>query len=99
MGLMKNFFGDDSLTDDKYLALSMLSSAKFTAASYLAATLAASTPEIRHLFSGFSTQVTQAHEVLMGLATQKGWYNVYGEPKSQLQEVIKDSMKVISTNA
>lgn len=99
MGLMKNFFGDDSLTDDKYLALSMMGSAKFAAASYLAATLEAATPEIRHLYSGFCTQITQAHEGMTSLAVQKGWYSAYGEPKAQLQEVIKDSMKVISTNA
>lgn len=99
MGGMKNFFGNDSLTDDKYISLSMLGGAKASAAAYLAATLESATPEIRHLYSGFCTQITQSHEAMTNLAIERGWYQAYGDPKNQLQEVVADSTKVITPNA
>ena len=64
MGLMNNFFGVNSLTDDKYIALNMPGAAKASAAAYLAATLESATPELRHLYSGFCTAITQSHEAL-----------------------------------
>jgi len=99
MGGIKDFFGNDSLTDDKYIALSMLGSGKASAAAYLAATLESATPEVRHLFSGFCTQITQSHEALTNLAIERGWYQAYGEPKRQLHEVASDSTKVISQHS
>ncbi|PKM83330.1 MAG: spore coat protein [Firmicutes bacterium HGW-Firmicutes-14] len=99
MGMMKNFFGDDSLTDDKYVALNMLGSGKASATAYLSATLESATPEIRHLYSNFCTQLTQSHEALTALAIERGWYSAYGEPKSSLEEVVHDSMKIIESHA
>jgi len=99
VSIIKDFFGEDSLTDDKYMANTMLTSAKATATAYLAATLESATPELRHLYSGFCTQVTQSHESLTGLAITKGWYNAYGDPTGQLKEAVNDSLKVISPNA
>ena len=99
MGTMKDFFGNNSLTDDKYIGLSMLGGAKASASAYLMATLESATPEIRHLYSGFCTQITQSHEAMTNLAIERGWYQAYGDPKSQLQEVVSDSTKVISKHA
>lgn len=99
MRIMKNFFGNDSLTDDKYVALTMIGGAKSSASAYLLATLESATPEVRNLFSGFCTQITQSHEAITNLAIEKGWYHAYGDPKSQLQEIVADSTKVISPNA
>lgn len=99
MGMMKNFFGDDSLTDDKYIALNMLGGGKASATAYLAAALESATPEIRHLYSNFSTQQAQAHEALTALAIERGWYSAYGELKTSLEEVVHDSMKVIQPHS
>ena len=91
--------GKDSLTDDKHFALSMLGSSKASAQAYLAATLESATPEIRHLYSNFCTQSTQAHEALTALCIKNGWYHAYGQPVDQLKESINDSLKVISPDA
>ena len=91
--------GEDSLTDDKYFALNMLGGSKASAQAYLTATLESATPEIRHLYSGFCTQITQAHEAMTALCIEKGWYHAYGQPVDQLKQSINDSMNVISTNA
>ncbi|MGI6711163.1 MAG: spore coat protein [Bacillota bacterium] len=99
MGAMKDFFGNDSLTDDKHVALSMLGSSKVAASAYLMAALESATPEVRHLFSGFCTQITQSHEALTNLAIERGWYQAYGDPKDQLEKVVTDSTKVISKHA
>lgn len=99
MEIMKNFFGDDSLTDDKYIALNMLGSGKASATAYLSATLESATPEIRHLYSNFCTQVTQSHEALTALTIERGWYPAYGEPKSTLKDVVHDSMKITQPHA
>ncbi len=99
MRMMKNLFGDDSLTDDKYIALGMLGSDKAAASAYLAATLESATPELRHLYSGFCTAITQSHETLTALAIERGWYSAYGEPKTTLKEVVHDSMKVTQPHA
>lgn len=94
-----NVLGQNSLTDDKHFALNMLAGSKASAAAYLAATLESATPEIRHLYSGFCTQITQGQEALSNLCIEKGWYHAYGQPVDQLKQSISDSMKVISTNA
>lgn len=86
-------------TDDKYFALSMLSGSKTAALAYLAATLESATPEIRHLYSSFCTQITQGHEALTALCVQKNWYHAYGQPVDQLNQAITDSGNVISPNA
>lgn len=99
MGMMKNLFGDDSLTDDKYIALNLLGSSKASATAYLSATLESATPELRHLYSGFCTAVTQSHETLTALAIERGWYSAYGEPKTTLQEAVHDSLKVTQHQA
>lgn len=96
---MTNWFGDNSLTDDKYFALNFMGGAKVGAAAYLAATLESATPELRHLYSSFCTQITQGHEALTSLAVEKGWYHAYGEPKQQLDDAISDSMKVIQQHS
>jgi similar to spore coat protein len=99
MSAMRDFFGNDSLTDDKYVALSMLGSSKAAASGYLMATLESATPEVRHLFSSFCTQITQSHEALTNLVIDRGWYQAYGNPKSQLNEVVTDSQKIISQHS
>jgi len=99
MGMMKEFFGDNSLTDDKYIALNMLGAGKASAAAYLAATLESATPELRHLYSGFCTAITQSHEAMTALSIERGWYSAYGEPQNTLKEVVHDSMKIIEPHA
>ena len=96
---LKEFFGQESLTDDKYLALSMLASAKVGATGYLMASLESATPEIRHFYSNYCVQMGQAHEAFTALAIERGWYTAYGEPESQLRELVTDSMKFIQPQA
>jgi spore coat protein CotF len=99
MGMMREFFGDDSLTDDKYIALSMLAGGKASASAYLAATLESATPELRHLYSSFCTAITQSHEAMTALAIERGWYPAYGEPEHTLKEAVHDSLKLTDTHA
>lgn len=94
-----NWLGQETLTDDKYFALSFMGASKATAAAYFAATLESSTPEIRHMWWEFTHQLVEAHESLTILALEKGWYHAYGDHKLQLDQAIADSMKVFEPHS
>ncbi len=83
---------------DQTMAVNAKASAAASATAYLTATLEATTPEIRRLFSEFTTQTTMEQEVLAALAVQKGWANPYDTPTGQLNSTIKQSADVISHN-
>jgi spore coat protein F len=83
---------------DQTMAVNAKASAAASATAYLTATLEATTPEVRRLFSEFTTQTTMEQEALAGLVVTKGWANPYDTPSGQLNSIIKQSTDVISHN-
>ena len=97
--IMGNFFeGSTNRPADETLAKSSMGSAAATAQAYLAATLTATTPEVRRLFSEYTTEATIGHESISNLCLAKGWMNPYDAPQAQLKTSIDQSQQVISQN-
>ena len=82
---------------DQTLAYTSASGAAVSAQAYLAASLAATTPEVRRLFNEYSTQSAMGHEALMGLMIKKGWVDPYSSPTQQLQTSVQQSQQTMST--
>lgn len=96
-GIINSFFGNNSNKGaDETMIFNALSSTANSAMAYLAATLDASTPEVRRLFSDYCTQSVLAHEALTALAIKKGWSSPYDTPSQQLQHAITDSQSVLN---
>lgn len=95
--LMNSIFGDvsDKSADETIAFNAMASTAGFSQA-YLAATLEATTPEVRRLFSEYTTQNVMAHEAVTALCMEKGWVNPYQSPNEQLQTTLEQSQSVVS---
>jgi len=90
--LMGSFFS--SATDkspDETIALTSMAGAAGAAAAYLGATLEATTPEVRRLFSEYCTQSVLGHEALTALSIAKNWYNPNAGPEQQLQTSVSKS--------
>jgi spore coat protein F len=66
------------------LCLSSIAAADTSAATYLAATLTSTTPELRRLFSEYLTQSVIGQEALVGLAVKKGWLTPYDSLQQQI---------------
>jgi len=86
------------ISADQTLAYSSAAGAAVSAQAYLAASLAATTPEVRRLFSEYSAQAVMGHEALMGLMIKKGWTDPYTSPTEQLQASIQQSQQTVNTN-
>ncbi|MBC8014931.1 MAG: spore coat protein [Sporomusaceae bacterium] len=82
---------------DQALAFTSASGAAVSAQAYFAASLAATTPEVRRLFSEYSTQSAMGHEALMGLMIKKGWVDPYSSPTQQLQNSVQQSQQTMGT--
>jgi spore coat protein CotF len=85
-GLIAEVFG--TTTDapaNPTIAASTIASAAGSAQAYLAATLEATTPEVRRLFSEYMAQTIIGQEAIQGLAVKKGWANPYDAPEKQLE--------------
>jgi len=80
---------------DETIGLNAMSAAAASATAYLTATLEATTPEVRRLFSEYTTQSVLGHEALMALAVKKGWLRPYDTPAQQLQETVQQSHSVL----
>jgi spore coat protein CotF len=94
--ILGNIFG--ATTDksaDETLAFNAIASTAASANAYLAATLEATTPEVRRLFAEYTTQSVMANEVLNNLAIKKGWVSPYETPVNQLQSSVKNSQLAI----
>ena len=82
-------------SSDENVAFFSLAGLAASSTAYLAATLEASTPEIRRLFSEYTTQNVMAHGALTEFVINKGWYVPYESPDMQLQSSIDVSQSVI----
>jgi len=97
--LVGSIFSSSSNTSaDQTIAYSSAASAAVSAQAYLAASLAATTPEVRRLFSEYSAQAVMGHEAVMGLMIKRGWTDPYTSPTEQLQASIQQSQQAVSSN-
>jgi spore coat protein CotF len=95
--LIGSIFSSASETSaDQTLAYTSAAGAAVSAQAYLAAALVATTPEVRRLFSEYSSQAFMGHEALMGLMIKKGWVNPYTKPMQQLQASVQQSQQVVN---
>jgi len=93
---LNNWFGNNTNESaDSTIALNSISSTAGSASAYLLATLEATTPEVRRLFSEYTTQSVMANEAITELAINKNWMNPYQRPEKQLQDSINQSSNVI----
>lgn len=97
--LVEQIFLNNSDTSlDQTLAYSSAASVAVSAQAYLSASLAATTPDVRRLFSEYSTQSAMGHEALMGLMITRGWINPNTSPMQQLEASIQQSQQTVKTN-
>jgi spore coat protein CotF len=93
---LSNWFGDNTNgSADSTIALNSISATAGSASAYLMATLEATTPEVRRLFSEYTTQSIMANEALTELAINKDWINPYQSPEKQLQNSIDQSSNIL----
>lgn len=97
---MSNVLGSlfENKTDqsaDETIAVNSLAAAAASANAYLNATLTSTTPEVRRLFSEYTTQSVMAHEALTNLSVKKDWISPYATPEQQLQISYKQSQQAI----
>lgn len=94
--LIGSIFSNSSNTSaDQTIAVSSAAGAAGSAQAYLAASLSATTPEVRRLFSEYSAQSAMGHEALMALMVKKGWIDPYASPMEQLQTSIQQSQQTV----
>lgn len=96
-GLISSFFGrvaDQSA--DQTLAYSLMTETAAAAGAYLAATLAATTPELRGMLSGFVSQKVMEHESLTKYMIDQGWMNPYENPTKRLEETYRQASSLLS---
>jgi spore coat protein CotF len=83
---------------DKLIAYNATSGAAATAQAYFSAALAATTPEIRSLLTGYCTQCLTGQETAMNYMIQKNWTNPYDQPDNQLSKVVQESVSSNTTH-
>ncbi|NLW92704.1 MAG: spore coat protein [Syntrophomonadaceae bacterium] len=90
--IISNIFGQatDSSADET-LSYSAMASAAAGAGAYLAATLQATTPELRAILGGFVSQKVLEHDTITEYVMNKGWMNPYDDPSKQLESTFKQS--------
>lgn len=80
---------------DETIGINAMLGAAALSTAYLTATLEATTPEVRRLFSEYTTQNVLGHEALMALALKKGWIKPYDAPVQQLGDTFQESQGVV----
>ncbi|HHX24995.1 MAG TPA: spore coat protein [Thermoanaerobacterales bacterium] len=80
---------------DQTIANNSLTMRSSASSAYLLATLKASTPELKQLFSAHLTQIVSEHTALMQMAINKGWLNPYEKPELQLLKAIDKSREIV----
>lgn len=94
--LIGSFFGSaTNKSADETIAVTSISGSAGAALAYLSATLEATTPEVRRLYSEYCTQSVLAQEVLTGLSLKKGWITPYDAPLTQLGHSVQQSHAVL----
>lgn len=66
--------------------------------AYLNSAMAASTPELKQLFSSNLTQMLGEHTALSELAVNKGWMDPYDQPENQLLQTFNHSKEVLNSH-
>ena len=95
--IINRFFGEAAdQPADQTLSYSLMASAAAGAQGYLAATLIATTPELRSILGGFVTQKVCEHESLANLMISRDWMNPYDEPNQQLEASYSQSQSMLS---
>lgn len=97
MSIMGDLFGN--ITDrsaDETIAVNSMGGIASSALAYLMATLEATTPEVRRLFSEYTTQSLLGHEAITAYVIKKGWVKPYSDPVDQLQTTLESSRSIIS---
>lgn len=99
MSTLKNMMGKKTTNlSDRTLASDSLAAKASASNAYLGATLSASTPELKQLFSSNLTQVVGEHTALSELSLNKGWVNPYEQPEKQLQQTFTHSKEVLDSH-
>jgi spore coat protein CotF len=94
--IMASVFGSIAeRSADQTLGLSAIATAAVNAQAYLAAALDSATPEVRRLFSEYSTQAVLAQEAALALAVTRGWLDPYRDTLAQLQVSVSESTSVL----
>lgn len=83
---------------DQTIANNALAGKASASSAYLKATLKASTPELKQLFSANLTQMVGEHAALSGLAANKGWVNPYEQPEKQLLQTLNHSKEILDNH-
>ncbi len=95
--LINRFFGAAAdQPADQTFSYSLMASAAAGAQGYLAATLIATTPELRSILSSFVSQKVMEHEALASLMISRNWMNPYDEPNKQLEASFHQSQSILS---
>ncbi|MFW5995844.1 MAG: spore coat protein [Halanaerobiaceae bacterium] len=80
---------------DEVIAGNMLASATAAAQAYLAAALAAPTPEFRTMCTDSLQQILTGHAQLAKLVKDQGWGDPYASPENQLLTTLEKSKTVV----
>lgn len=80
---------------DQTIAFHAMAAAAGSAVAYLGAVIESTTPEVRRLFSEYTTQSMMAHEALTNLSINKGWIGPYDSPVKQLEASLQQSQTVV----
>jgi hypothetical protein len=81
---------------DQTISYAMMASAAAAAQGYLAATLLATTPELRAILSSFVSQKVMEHETLTGFVMNRNWMNPYDDAHRQLEASYIQSQSIVS---
>lgn len=96
MDTLKNLMGKKAANiSDETVANDALAAKASASSAYLKATLKASTPELKQLYSANLTQMMGEHAGLSQLALNKGWMNPYDQPEKQLLQTFNHSRQVL----
>lgn len=95
--IISNFFSQSTdRSADETLAYTSMASAAAAAGTYLAATLQATTPELRAILSGLLSQKILEHETLTSYVINKGMMNPYDDPRKQLEQTYNQTSTIFS---
>ena len=101
MGFMDQVFGGNTQNGnrsiDETLALNSKAGIAAAANAYLTATLEATTPEVRRLFSDMAAQCVIGQESLVELSLERGWVKPYDAPINQLNTTLQQSSDIVNT--
>jgi len=83
---------------DKTIANDTMAAKAAGSSAYLAAAMTASTPELKQLFSSYSTQMFGEHAELSALNINKAWMDPYNQPEKMLLETLNHSKEVLGSH-